>query len=95
MRYYLNMVSILSLILISFCLTALSISASCDLPTGGACSLEELKKEQELFSKQLWENNFLNKLDEKYEEKQKELIKTDTPKRVDFEKLNNIEINKN
>ncbi len=89
------MVRILFLILISFCFTAASIYASCDLPTGGACSLEALKKEQEEFSKLLWENSYLNKLDEKYEEKQKELIKIDTPKRVDVEKLNNIEINKN
>jgi len=73
----------------------MSIYANCDLPTGGACSLEELKKEQEKFSKDLWQDNFLNKLDEKYEKKQKELIKIDTPKRVDVEKLNNIEINKN
>jgi len=89
------MVRILCLILISFCFTAMSIYANCDLPTGGACSLEELKKEQEKFSKDLWQDNFLNKLDEKYEKKQKELIKIDTPKRVDVEKLNNIEINKN
>lgn len=73
----------------------MSIYANCDLPTGGACSLEELKKEQEKFSKDLWQDNFLNKLDEKYEKKQKELIKIDTSKRVDVEKLNNIEINKN
>ncbi len=89
------MVRILFLILISFCFTALSIYANCDMPTGGACSLEELKKEQEKFSKDLWQDNFLNKLDENYEKKQKELIKIDTPKRVDVEKLNNIEINKN
>lgn len=89
------MVRILCLIIISFCFTAISIYASCDLPTGGACSLEVLKKEQEKFSKDLWENNFLHKLDEKYEERQKELIKIDPPKRVDYEKLNNIEINKN
>ena len=89
------MVRILSLILISFCFTAHSIYANCNLPTGGACSLEVLKKEQEQFSKDLWENNFLNKLDEKYEEKQKELIKIDTQKHVDVEKLNNIEIKKN
>lgn len=89
------MVRILCLILISFCFTAMSIYANCDLPTGGACSLEELKKEQEKFSKDLWQDNFLNKLDEKYEKKQKELIKIDTSKRVDVEKLNNIEINKN
>ena len=89
------MIKILSLALISFCLTALSIYASCDLPTGGACSLEELKKEQHAFSKELWENNYLNQLDKNYEKKQKELIKIDTPKHVDINKLNNIEINKN
>lgn len=89
------MVKILSFVLISFCFTALSIYASCDLPTGGACSLDVLKKEQEEFSKQLWENHYLNKLDKKYQLEQKELIKIDTPKHVDVEKLNNIEINKN
>ena len=89
------MVRILCLILISFCFTALSIYANCDLPTGGACSLDVLKKEQAKFSKELWENNYLNKLYEKYEEKQKEVIKNDMPKHVDIEKLNNIEINRN
>ena len=91
--YNVYMIRILSLIIISFCFTALSIYANCDLPTGGACSLESLKKEQEKFSKDLWENNFLNKLDENYQKQQNELIKKDTPKRADFDKLNNIEIN--
>ena len=88
------MIRILSLALISFCFTALSIYASCDLPTGGACSLDVLKKEQERFSKELWEKNYLNQLDKKYEQKQQDIIKIDTSKHVDFEKLNNIEINK-
>ena len=89
------MIRILSLAIISLFFTTLSIYATCDLPTGGACSLDELKKEQEQFSKELWENNYLNQLDKKYEQKQQVHIKTDTYKRTDFEKLNNIELNKN
>lgn len=88
------MVRILVLVLISFCFTALSIYASCDLPTGGACKLEDLRKEEESFSKILWEDKFFNQLDKNYAAEQEKFIKKDTPKRVDFDKLNDIEINK-
>ena len=89
------MVRIFMLFLICFCCASMSIYASCDLPTGGACKLDDLRKEQENFSKLLWEDNYLNQLDQKYSAEQEKLIKKDTPKRVNFEKLDDIEPDKN
>lgn len=45
------MIRILVLVLICIVFTSMSIFANCDKVTGGACSIEELKKEQEMLDK--------------------------------------------
>lgn len=89
------MVRILILLLISFCCTALSIYANCDLPTGGACKLEDLRKEQEEFSKTLWKDKYLNQLEKNYTQEQETIIKKDMPEHANFEKLKTIDVKKN
>ena len=88
------MVRILVLIIISFCFTALSIYANCDLPTGGACSIEDLKREQAAMQEDLSKHTLLDKLDNDYFQSKEEIPQKDLPKQVDLKKLNDIEVTK-
>ncbi len=88
------MVRILLLVIISFCFTALSIYANCDLPTGGACSLEDLKREQAEIQEKISKHTLLDKLDNEYFESKEEMQQKDLPKQVDLKKLNDIEVAK-
>jgi len=86
------MVRILVLVIISFCFTALTIYADCDLPTGGACSLEDLKREQVSMQENLSKHTLLDKLDNEYFQSKEDMQQKDLPKQVDLKKLNDIEV---
>lgn len=86
------MVRILVLVIISFCFTALTIYANCDLPTGGACSLEDLKREQVSMQEKLSKHTLLDKLDNEYFQSKEDMQQKDLPKQVDLKKLNDIEV---
>lgn len=88
------MVRILVLIIISFCFTALSIYANCDLPTGGACSIKDLKREQAAVQEDLSKHSLLDKVDKNYFQSKEEVQQNDLPKQVDLKKLNDIEVTK-
>lgn len=82
-----NMIRVIVLVLISFSFTALSIYANCDLPTGGACSLEDLRKEQQKMSEMLSKEKFFDQVDDNYKREQENGLKNELPKQVDI-KLN-------
>lgn len=88
------MVRILVLVMISFCFTALSIYANCDLPTGGACSIEDLKREQVNMQENLSKHTLLDKVDSDYFQAKEDTQQKDLPKQVDLKKLNDIEVTK-
>ncbi len=88
------MVRILVLVIISFCFTAHSIYANCDLPTGGACSLEDLRREQQEMEEKLSKHTLLDKIDSSHFESKEEMEQKDLHKQVDLKKLNEIEVTK-
>lgn len=86
------MVRIFLLFIISvFCTTA-AIYADCDLPTGGACKIEDLRREQENFSKILNREDYLNQLDENYQLKQELRLNHDLQNELDLEHSNKLKI---
>ncbi len=80
------MVRVLILALISICFSVLKIQADCNLPTGGACSLEDLRKEQENFSKSLPKKDELKQVNENEFKNIFKWTQKDPPKQVDLNK---------
>lgn len=78
------MVRIFLLALICLCVSTLKIYADCDLPTGGACSLEELKKEHQEFSEMLSKDSFFNQTDKDKAYEHEKLLNKDPSKQVDL-----------
>ncbi len=86
------MIRILALVIISVFCTAAAIYADCDLPTGGACSLEDLKKEQQEFSKTLNHTNYLDVMDDNYAKQQEKTYQTDLKNQMKTEPLDKLKI---
>ena len=88
------MVRIFILVLVSVCFTTLSIYANCDLPTGGACSIKELKEKQKI-QRENPQTSTIDKLMEKMgddaRKEENSLIQKDLNNQVNLEKLYNLE----
>ena len=69
---------VILLFLFSITFSTLAIYADCNMPTGGACSIEDLKRQKAEFDKIMSEYDYLDKLNEKYEiEQEKEILNKD------------------
>ena len=80
-----NRVILLSIFSIIF--SALAIYADCNLPTGGACSIEDLKRQKAEFDKIMSEYDYLDKLNEKSEiEQEKEILNKEFSKESELVK---------
>ena len=87
------MVRLFTLVLISFCFTALSIYANCDLPTGGACSIEDLKQKQQeqKYQKSLSLDKLMEEMQQDAKLEEEKRIQKDLNNQVHLEKLYNLE----
>ena len=89
--YFENMIRVLSLVIISICFTALKIYADCGLPTGGACSFEELKQKQQENS--VSENeDYIRKFNEKYFDAQGNETQKDLHEQVNLDLLRKLNL---